>query len=1173
MLKPQKQDVNSSHFPNLALWGGASSHTIPYILSSDFVHRSWLSLLIVKDGMELAYAEQLFHFFAPHLEVIVVPAWDSHPFEHVSPDLHIAATRTASLIQISQLEDTASPTIVLTTIRSLIQKIPSPHTLQKASIRVQKNAEASESLRDFLSTYGFERVEIVRNAGEYAIRGNLIDVFPPASEWPIRFDFFGDEIETLQFFDPVTQMRLEEIESYQIFAASELQLTDKTKQHFRKTYLRTARKWQKKENDQLLDEVQSGIRTDGIEYWLGYFYEELTNLLDFLRKKDPKLQVFFGNEVHAMSPCQAVEELRHNEALAKEGHTSLLFPEIDSLHIEEKEWHGALRELHPQHVIDFQQSKQPMPEQEDLWLGHTNSEKTVDFTSIRNEGKDVYKHLVDTLKTYTKNKKAILIAFDSEKTLARIHKLIQAYGLLNIVKVQHLKEWQELEKRTIAITHTFMETGFALDDFAIITQRDILGGERKASRKNAQEKKLSILDANVLQKGEIVVHQQYGIGRYAGIENHTFDQQKIACLRIHYQGGDSILLPVYNLDLLSRYGEAFTNTDITLDKLGGTSWQARKLKAQKRIQEMAEELLKTEAIRKTKHATSYIARDELYYEFCTYFPHVETPDQEKAEEDIISDLAKAMPMDRLICGDVGFGKTEIALRAAFIVASRGDQVALITPTTLLAHQHYRTAKERFDHFNLKVALLSRFVPRKTAEKVKEQLLEGEINIIIGTQALLSKSVEMHKPGLVILDEEQLFGVAQKEKLKRWNAAAHILSMSATPIPRTLQMSLSGVRDISIIATPPVNRHAIRTYIAPESDMTIRRAILDEMKRNGQIYYISPRIKDLDEISRRVTELVPQARIGISHAKMSNTHIEDTMLDFINHNIDILIATPIVGAGIDVANANTMIVHRSNMFGLAQLYQLRGRIGRSHNIAHCYLFLPKEADITDVAKKRLEVIRTNDALGTGFNIANHDLDIRGAGNLLGSEQSGQIREVGTELYQKMLAETIAHMEKSDGTQLEEKWSAQVRLGFDAFIPEEYIPDMSVRLQLYNRLNECKDAASIAEMKHEFQNRFGTIPKGIHGLLHVMAVRLKCNALFIEKLNAHQNGCTIKFRPQHLPGGEKLLQLLYQHRLHMKTDPQHQIIASYDWSSDAKRLRGVHRILDEIERIVVPATTLS
>ncbi len=672
-----------------------------------------------------------------------------------------------------------------------------------------------------------------------------------------------------------------------------------------------------------------------------------------------------------------------------------------------------------------------------------------------------------------------------------------------------------------------------------------------------------LTEATSLSTGDLVVHADHGIGRFAGLKTITVLGAPHDCLELNYAGGDKLFLPVENIELLSRYGA--DESDAQLDRLGGVAWQSRKARLKKRLREIASELIKVAALRQLKEAPAIAAPEGSYDEFVARFPYEETEDQDTSIEAVLGDLNSGRPMDRLVCGDVGFGKTEVALRAAFVSAMNGLQVAVVVPTTLLARQHFKTFSERFKGLPIRVAQASRLVGSKELALVKEGLKSGLIDIVVGTHALLGKAITFGRLGLLVIDEEQHFGVTHKERLKRLREDVHVLTLSATPIPRTLQLALSGVRELSLITTPPMDRLAVRTYISPFDPVIVRDALRRERYRGGQTFYVVPRISDMEEVAEFLREAVPELTFARATGQLTPGEIEDVMSAFYDGKYDVLLSTAIVESGLDLPNANTLIVHRADMFGLAQLYQLRGRVGRSKTRAYAYFTLPIGKALTEAAEKRLKVLQSLDTLGAGFSLASHDLDIRGAGNLLGEEQSGHIREVGFELYQSMLEEAVATMKGGDMEGAEDTWSPTISLGTSVLIPETYVADLQLRLGLYRRLSTLETRAEIDDFAAELVDRFGELPEEVGHLLDVMEIKALCRQAGIAQVDAGPKGAVVAFRKNEFANPEGLIAFVQASRGHTKVQPDQKLVFRSEWDLPAERLKGVRALVAKLVEI--------
>lgn len=763
--------------------------------------------------------------------------------------------------------------------------------------------------------------------------------------------------------------------------------------------------------------------------------------------------------------------------------------------------------------------------------------------------------------------KRVMLAAWSEGSRERLGHVLADHGLKPVTPAASLGVASALPRNETTLVVWGLEQGFETPDLAVISEPDILGERLVRPKRKARRAQDMLAEAASLTPGDLVVHVDHGIGRFVGLKTIEAAGAPHDCLEIHYAGGDKLFLPVENLELLTRYGSE--DTEVALDKLGGAGWQSRKARMKKRIREMAGALIKIAAARVLKEAPRYAPDSGAYDEFCAGFPYEETEDQQNAIDATLDDLGTGRPMDRLICGDVGFGKTEVALRAAFTVAMAGRQVAVVVPTTLLARQHFKTFADRLRGFPLKVAQASRFVTGAEQKAVKAGLADGTVDVVVGTHALLAKGVSFKDLGLVIVDEEQHFGVAHKERLKELRAEVHMLTLSATPIPRTLQLAMTGVRDLSIIATPPVDRLAVRTFVTPFDPLGIREALLRERYRGGQAFYVCPRIEDLAEVKAFLDTEVPEVKVAIAHGQMAAGQLEDVMTAFYEGQYDVLLSTSIVESGLDIANANTLIVHRADMFGLAQLYQLRGRVGRSKTRAYALFTVPATRKLTPQAEKRLQVLQSLDTLGAGFQLASHDLDIRGAGNLLGEEQSGHIKEVGYELYQQMLEEAIANLKAGIVDEdIPDEWSPTIAIGAPVTIPDEYVPDLPLRLGLYKRLSTLATDTEIEAFGAEMIDRFGPLPEEVDKLLKIVAIKALCRRANVEKVEAGPRGIIVAFRDNAFADPDGLVRYVASQGSLAKVRPDMKIVFVGDYERMDKRLKGATAILRNLAQIAEP-----
>ena len=797
-----------------------------------------------------------------------------------------------------------------------------------------------------------------------------------------------------------------------------------------------------------------------------------------------------------------------------------------------------------------------------------------DFSHARhNPDQNIYAALKDRLDSYQDH--LTIIATFSTGARDRFATLLREFGVDNVITLSHWQEIPDLVPGQVALCVMELERGFQYKSLIFLTEQDILGERLARPRRKGKKGGDFIFEATALDIGDFVVHVDHGIGRYNGLETLDINGAPHDCMQVIYASDDRLYVPVENIEMLTRYGSE--GVEAHLDRLGAAAWQARKAKTKARIRAIADKLIKIAAARMIKKGAVITPTAGLYDAFCAKFDYSETDDQLNAIDDVNHDLASGRPMDRLVCGDVGFGKTEVALRAAFLAVMAGFQVAVIVPTTLLARQHYQTFRKRFQDVPINMGQLSRLVKGKASKDVKTGLADGTLDLVIGTHALLSDSITFQNLGLLIVDEEQHFGVKQKERLKQLRANIHILTLTATPIPRTLQMALTGVRDLSLIATPPADRLAIRSFVLPYDRLVIKEAILREYQRGGQIFYVCPRLKDLDRVYDRLQQMLPNLKIAVAHGQIPAAQLEEVMQAFISGQVDILLATNIIESGLDITRANTMIVHRADMFGLSQLYQLRGRVGRSKIRAYCYFTIPAGRQLGKAAEKRLRVMQTLDKLGAGFTLASHDLDIRGAGNLVGEAQSGHVKEIGVELYQQMLQDAVealkeAGTESGGHDEIEETWSPTISIGTAVLIPENYVTDLSVRLGLYRRLSGLATSAELDQFAVELADRFGPVPDEVLNLLQVVALKQICKNCGINRLDAGPRGIVLAFRGDRCANPPGLVTYLQKFEGRAKLRPDHKLVISYQTADAQQRLVAILKIMRKFASFITIPTKI-
>ena len=1089
--------------------------------------------------------------FAPEVEVLTLPAWDCLPYDRASPALRVMAERLSALNALERPLKT--PQLLVVTANGAIQRVLTPFRIRQLTRRIAQGDRIDRgALVGQLAALGYQRTDTVAEQGEFAVRGSLIDLFPSGERTALRLDFFGDEIETLRRFDPADQRSTGKADAFTLMPASEALLDEDNIKRFRERYREafggTAT------GDPLYQAVSDGRRMAGMEHWLPLFEERLATVFDFLGDGDIVVRDS-GTDGALDSRWESIEDYFQNRTrtmAAEPGSYRPLQPA--ALYLARGEWDEAVpnRRIHRSSAF---------PEAESASTIDFGVEAARDFAPERARNDNVYEAVAEHIQKLRRTGKKVVLASYTKGARERLGGLLEDHGL----KAKKLVDsWQEAlgSKTQPGLLVLPLDHGFSTPHVAVLTEQDMLGDRLVRRRKRRKNADAFLAEIASLSPGDLVVHAEHGVGKYEGLTQVPVSKTPHDCVAIGYAGGDKLYLPVENIELLSRYGSE--SEGVPLDRLGGEAWQRRKSRMKQRIREIAGELIKVAAMRATRPAP-VAEPDSAFPQFVDRFPYEETDDQERAIQEVLGDLEQGKPMDRLVCGDVGFGKTEVALRAAFVVAMSGLQVALIGPTTLLARQHYANFMERLQGFPIEVGRLSRLVPAAETKKTKEGLEKGTVDIVIGTHALLAKGLKFKKLGLVIVDEEQHFGVAHKERLKALKADVHVLTLTATPIPRTLQMAMSGLRELSVIQTPPVDRLAVRTYVTPWDHVVIREALLREHYRGGQSFFVAPRIADLPDLEEWLRNEVPEVKAITAHGQMAASVVEERMSAFYDRKYDVLLSTSIVESGLDIPSANTLIVHRADRFGLAQLYQLRGRVGRSKVRAYAYLTTPADRSITETAQKRLQVLADLDSLGAGFQLASHDLDIRGAGNLLGEEQSGHIKEVGFELYQSMLEEALVDI-KAGGVQRQEDFSPQISVDAPILIPEIYVPDLDLRMGLYRRLGDLEDKQAIEEFAAELIDRFGPLPKETANLLKIVETKLNCKKAMIAKLDTGARGAVVTFAPSGFPDLQGLLSYIDRLKGSAKLRPDSKLAISRNWMTPEDRLNGALQLSLGLSRVV-------
>ena len=1165
LRSPQKElSINATHHFGKAL------------CIQDIMPHTTKPVIAVMSDQE-AYEQLLYdyQFIDPDFSIIEFPEWDCMAYDKISPERAIIAKRIACLYYLATLQTTSTQsqkTLVVTTVKAIMQKLPPQDIIKKQSCLLQKNQHISmDELIYLLIDNGYQRVDIVREEGYFAVRGGIIDVMPTGAPNPIRIDFFGDSIEALSYFDSVTQKRLkqqETLEYYKLIGHGEIIVNAQTKELFKQEYCKIFGANALK--DDLWLQLNADLEASGMEHYLPLFYKQCDSFFDYCYQSS-SCAYFLLDFLWEASLTKHQEHIQHYYKMRQDYLTQN--PKALS----------PMRPLPPEylylkhdHIISYLTSQKKLIIQQ-----HNHTQYHADYSS----------HFYDYAPTITSHAQpyqyllsSILSEYPQHHILCAVNKshITQLTSLLqeNNIAYTHVHQWSDINfQQKISLASISIQDSFFSDTWALWSEKDLFHHETLYTKPPQPIKKISqkdkqriISEVSSLKEGDYLVHIDHGIGQYQGLKNIQVNNVSHDCVKIIYADNDTLFVPVENIDMLSRYG----NDDyVVCDKLGHNIWQQRKEKAQKRIKDMADALIKQEALRSmVHHDASKIEQNDDYVQFCSYFPFQETDDQLKAIYDIIQDLQGDKLMDRLICGDVGFGKTEVAMRASYLMVQQKKQIALICPTTLLARQHYHNFIERFQHFPINIGLLSRMVTPKQKNKVKEDLKNGTIDIVIGTHALLSSTIKFKDLALAIIDEEQHFGVKQKENIKKIGEQIHILTLSATPIPRTLQMAMSGLRSLSLMTTPPSNRLAIKTFASVFDPIILKEAILREIHRGGQLFIVCPRIRMLDKAFDDITQLLPNMKIVKAHGQLPHQELDYIMTEFATKKADILLATNIIESGIDMPNVNSMIIFHADLFGLSQLYQLRGRVGRGKLRGYCYLTWPQYRPISPLAKKKLEVLSHLDYLGAGFNLASHDMDLRGAGNMLGEEQSGHIKDIGIELYQKLLADTITRLKFEQVHETidqhhhhehiieHDDYSPQIFIDVPVFIPDDYIADYDLKMSLYQRLSQCKEDIDITDFADELKDRFGDYPKSIENLLHISTIKIYCKKAGIAKFQTGSKGAIIHFKNNVFENPQGLISYIQQQQGKAQIRPDQSIILIRQWAHIDKRMQDAKNIAKKI-----------
>jgi transcription-repair coupling factor (superfamily II helicase) len=1102
-----------------------------------------LTVVVTRDTQRAHALEDELRIFAGSLPVLHFPDWETLPYDVFSPHPDIVSQRIAALYQLPSVKRG----VLVVSAATLMQRIAPRSHITGSGLMLYKGQKldlASEQRR--LEASGYRHVPQVAEPGDFAVRGALIDIFPMGAREPYRIELFDDEVESIRSFDAETQRSQQQVEKVELLPAREFPVSDDAAKAFR-SRLRERFPIDVRRCP-LYQDMKEGVTPGGIEYYLPLFFEHTATLFDYLA--DDALLVLGEGTVEAAEQFWTQTAERYDQR-AHDIERPVLPP--TELYLSPESLREQLNKRLRVEVVDsghehaVTAGTQPAP---DVPLNRKGEEPG---TSLR--------HFLENYRG------RVLIAADSAGRREALLEQLAVAGL----RPQNVDGWQAFlaDSHPLSITIAPLEQGFALNKpaMAVLTERELFGErvrtERKRRRGATRDPETIIRDLTELSIGSPIVHVDHGVGRYQGLVSMELGGMTGEFLTIEYAKGDKLYVPVAQLGLVSRYSGTAPEL-APLHSLGGDAWERARKKAAEKVRDVAAELLAIYAQREARGGESLPIDRQLVEEFGSSFPFEETPDQLYAIDAVLNDLAAPRAMDRVICGDVGFGKTEVALRAAFAAATAGKQVAILVPTTLLAQQHYRNFADRFADWPVRVDVLSRFRSSKEVNEALKRLADGQIDVIVGTHKLLQPDIKFKQLGLVIVDEEQRFGVRQKEQLKKLRVEVDLLTMTATPIPRTLNMAMSGLRDLSLIATPPQHRMAVRTFISAWEPALIREAFQRELQRGGQVYFLHNEVESIERTAREVQELIPDARIGIAHGQMPERDLEQVMADFHRQRFNVLVCTTIIETGIDIPTANTIIINRADRFGLAQLHQLRGRVGRSHHRAYAYLIVPDRKSITADAEKRLEALASLEELGAGFTLATHDLEIRGAGELLGDEQSGQIQEIGFGLYTELLERAVRALKsgKVPDFDLTSEHETEVELHLPALIPDDYLPDVHARLTLYKRIASARDEESLRELQVEMIDRFGLLPDAVKQLFAIASLKLMATPLGIRKLDFGANGGRVTFRDKPEVDPMAIIRLVQNYPRVYKLDGQDKLKVNLELPGASERIRAAEEILGKL-----------
>jgi len=1110
--------------------GGARA----YVLSLAARRAQRPILVVCPNGREAESLYEDLNFFlgeepsgAPlQKRVHLFPSWEVLPFENLSPHPENIAGRLEGLYKL--VEEPAP--ILIATPAALMQKVIPKESLKRSYLYLVAGQELSrEALLEHLVTWGFQNVPLVEERGDFSVRGGIVDLFSPGYALPLRLEFDGDRLDSMREFNPSTQRSLQQREELLLLPMKEFSLKQNGSEAVVRRLDQRAVELEvdRRAKNSLIESVRSGIPFPGIEFLVPYFSEPLVPVSAYL---PPQTLVWFDGADRIEAEAERFGRTTWERSRQAEEEHRLVAP-LEALYLGEHQFLDALAsfaQVHGESLTLLAASARAE--------AATLTVESYLTTDIRQEaahsGKDpTLLSLVEHLKAWEKQR--VIFVAPTQADATRLRELLGNYNYQVPLIESSLPALMERTDFAQAIICGQLNHGFRMPEAGLVlaTFDEIFGTRKRQPTSTKRHPSHFLTSLSELKQDDFVVHLDHGIGVYRGLKFLKVAGVEGEFLHLEYEGGDRLYLPVDRINMVQKYigGDG---AQPALDRLGGTSWEKVKAKARKSIFAMAEELVQLYALREAREGTAFAAPDAMYKEFEAAFEYEETPDQERAIDETIAGMQNKKPMDRLICGDVGYGKTEVAMRGAFLAVEGGKQVALLAPTTILAQQHLQTFRHRFRNHPVRIEMVSRFLTQKEIAEILQDTAKGKVDIVIGTHRLLQKDVEFKNLGLVIIDEEHRFGVVHKERLKKLRQLVDVLSLTATPIPRTLHMSLVGIRDLSIIETPPMDRLAIQTYVTRYDERLIRDAILREVDRGGQVFFLHNRVETIDRLALKLAELVPEAKFAVAHGQMRPKELERVMLDFFNNQTQVLVCSAIIESGLDFPNANTIIINRADKFGLAQLYQLRGRVGRSHRHAYAYLLIPGEQAITPDAEKRLRALQEIDGLGGGFKLAMHDLEIRGAGNLLGEQQSGQIHAVGFELYTEMMEKAIQELKGED---VLPEVDPEIRLGIPAYFPDNYILDANQRLYFYKRLASLRDDQELSELKEEITDRFGLYTTVVENLFLVMNLRRTLKKFLVQQISVSDGRVYLLFHPESPVKVDKLLELIHKQKNRFRLTP--------------------------------------